>query len=406
MPIVILSTKRMLEDRVTDEIGADDYIVKPFEPREMIARVRAQLRRSTELSRDGASTIIRVGPRRADTSLQDAVVDGTAAWLTQKEVPSPASSRRRAGGRAGRGALPRRRGVGVGFVSWAYATARVPVSFAASTLYAVPVVAAIVAWLWLGEAPAALGGRRRGRRDRGRGPDGPRSTTGLDWGCVPTFCRHNRLEANCPICSRRARAGDHAAAAGGGPSRRAVSTPSKRRPPRALAGDLAVRRMARAADDGYENDPSPACGRRSRPQTSPTSSPSRPRGSKSCNRPARPLRRGRRGARRRGGGLARVPIAYLSPLESDEPFAEIERARTTGPRVSCPTSRARRWGPAPAHEPSRGTRSRGLPRRAGRRVAGGRDRGRAALDPPAPLRARLRAPRDAAASAARPLRLS
>src|SRR4051812_26150035 len=46
----------------------------------------------------------------------------------------------------------------IGFVSWAYASARVPVSFAASTLYAVPVVAALVAWLWLGEAPAALAG--------------------------------------------------------------------------------------------------------------------------------------------------------------------------------------------------------------------------------------------------------
>lgn len=44
----------------------------------------------------------------------------------------------------------------LGFVSWAYASARVPVSFAASTLYAVPVVAAAVAWLWLGETPAPL----------------------------------------------------------------------------------------------------------------------------------------------------------------------------------------------------------------------------------------------------------
>ena len=44
----------------------------------------------------------------------------------------------------------------VGFVAWAYASARVPVSFAASTLYAIPVVAALVAWLWLGEAPAPL----------------------------------------------------------------------------------------------------------------------------------------------------------------------------------------------------------------------------------------------------------
>jgi drug/metabolite transporter (DMT)-like permease len=44
----------------------------------------------------------------------------------------------------------------LGFVSWAYASARVPVSFAASTLYAVPVVAAAVAWLWLDETPTAL----------------------------------------------------------------------------------------------------------------------------------------------------------------------------------------------------------------------------------------------------------
>jgi DNA-binding response OmpR family regulator len=86
MPIVILSTKRMIEDRVTGlEIGADDYIVKPFEPREMIARVRAQLRRATELSRDGASTIIRAGRVAVDTSLQDAVVDGAPVGLTQKE---------------------------------------------------------------------------------------------------------------------------------------------------------------------------------------------------------------------------------------------------------------------------------------------------------------------------------
>lgn len=44
----------------------------------------------------------------------------------------------------------------LGFVAWAHASARLPVSFAASTLYAIPAVAAAVAWLWLGEAPAAL----------------------------------------------------------------------------------------------------------------------------------------------------------------------------------------------------------------------------------------------------------
>jgi terminal-alkyne amino-acid exporter len=42
----------------------------------------------------------------------------------------------------------------LGFVARAYASARVPGSFAASTLYAIPVVATAVAWMWLGEAPA------------------------------------------------------------------------------------------------------------------------------------------------------------------------------------------------------------------------------------------------------------
>lgn len=86
MPIVILSTKRELSDRVAGlETGADDYIVKPFEPAEVVARVRAQLRRANELSHAGAAEIIRVGPLAVDSSLQDAVIDGKSAGLTQKE---------------------------------------------------------------------------------------------------------------------------------------------------------------------------------------------------------------------------------------------------------------------------------------------------------------------------------
>jgi drug/metabolite transporter (DMT)-like permease len=44
----------------------------------------------------------------------------------------------------------------IGFVTWAYACAHVDVSVAAATLYSVPVVAFTVAWLWLGEEPAAM----------------------------------------------------------------------------------------------------------------------------------------------------------------------------------------------------------------------------------------------------------
>jgi DNA-binding response OmpR family regulator len=86
MPIVFLSTKRQLEDRVAGlETGADDYIVKPFEPLEMIARVRAQLRRATELNGDGAKRVIHVGRLVIDSALQDALIDGKPVGLTQKE---------------------------------------------------------------------------------------------------------------------------------------------------------------------------------------------------------------------------------------------------------------------------------------------------------------------------------
>src|SRR6478735_6812792 len=74
------------------------------------------------------------------------------------------------------------------------------------------------------------------------------------------FCRHNRLEATCPICSRKPSAGGEAS---GGVARRAggarstARAPSdKRRRPSAGRGasTLSVRRMARAADDGYEHE--------------------------------------------------------------------------------------------------------------------------------------------------------
>lgn len=85
-PIVILSTRRQLEDRVAGlETGADDYIVKPYEPAEMIARVKAQLRRAQQLSSSNGDEVIHAGRLTVDPSRQDALVDGQAVGLTQKE---------------------------------------------------------------------------------------------------------------------------------------------------------------------------------------------------------------------------------------------------------------------------------------------------------------------------------
>jgi DNA-binding response OmpR family regulator len=86
MPIIILSTRRQLKDRVAGlDTGADDYIVKPFEPDEIIARVRAQLRRAQELSGSDDQELISAGRLTIDPSVQDARVDDKPVGLTRKE---------------------------------------------------------------------------------------------------------------------------------------------------------------------------------------------------------------------------------------------------------------------------------------------------------------------------------
>jgi DNA-binding response OmpR family regulator len=84
MPILIVSTRREIEDRVAGlETGADDYIVKPFEPREVVARVRAHLRRSKNMQE--GEPVIHLGRVVVDVALRDALVDGSPAGLTRKE---------------------------------------------------------------------------------------------------------------------------------------------------------------------------------------------------------------------------------------------------------------------------------------------------------------------------------
>jgi hypothetical protein len=74
---------------------------------------------------------------------------------------------------------------------------------------------------------------------------------------VPLFCRHNRLEANCPICSREKAASRPAAGSrAGAATRRSTSTtatPARRNGAGSRAGRLVTRRLARATEDGYAN---------------------------------------------------------------------------------------------------------------------------------------------------------
>jgi len=83
VPIVMLTARGELEDRIEGlELGADDYIVKPFSPREVMLRVNAVLRRAAEGTVDGGAVVeldgLRLDPGRRQASLGPAAVELTA----------------------------------------------------------------------------------------------------------------------------------------------------------------------------------------------------------------------------------------------------------------------------------------------------------------------------------------
>jgi len=87
MTIVVLTGRNSEDDKVRAlEIGADDYVVKPFGHRELIARVRAHNRRA-ELDRDlvQTPTILEVGPLRLDSAERTVQIEGESLRLTGNE---------------------------------------------------------------------------------------------------------------------------------------------------------------------------------------------------------------------------------------------------------------------------------------------------------------------------------
>jgi len=83
LPIVMLTARDEEVDRVTGlELGADDYVTKPFSPRELVARVRAVLRRTEPDTEDDR---LEVGDVILDRRSRTAVVDGLEVELTARE---------------------------------------------------------------------------------------------------------------------------------------------------------------------------------------------------------------------------------------------------------------------------------------------------------------------------------
>ncbi len=87
-PIIMVTAKSEEIDKVLGlEMGADDYICKPFSPREVLARVRAQLRRNTYVEKDSSTSdnILRIGSLEIDKAAYQIKRDGKDVDLTFRE---------------------------------------------------------------------------------------------------------------------------------------------------------------------------------------------------------------------------------------------------------------------------------------------------------------------------------
>ena len=89
LPIIILSAKSEDADKILGlNVGADDYVTKPFNPLELVARVKSQLRRYTKLGStvvQNNSTVYAVGGLSIDDDLKEVTVDGEPVKLTPIE---------------------------------------------------------------------------------------------------------------------------------------------------------------------------------------------------------------------------------------------------------------------------------------------------------------------------------
>ena len=86
VPIIVVTAREEEADRVLGlELGADDYVTKPFSPRELVARVKAVLRRTETEPGDGPEPALRLGDLTVDPARHEVTFEGRPVGLTARE---------------------------------------------------------------------------------------------------------------------------------------------------------------------------------------------------------------------------------------------------------------------------------------------------------------------------------
>ena len=86
IPVILVTARTEEIDRLIGlEVGADDYVTKPFSPREVVARVKAVLRRCDRASAETNAPILRVGELEIDPSRRRVSIGGDVCELTRTE---------------------------------------------------------------------------------------------------------------------------------------------------------------------------------------------------------------------------------------------------------------------------------------------------------------------------------
>ncbi|PKN90168.1 MAG: DNA-binding response regulator [Chloroflexi bacterium HGW-Chloroflexi-4] len=86
VPVILLTSRREESDRIAGlELGADDYVVKPFSPQELVSRVRAVLRRTQTKLDSPAQANIQAGNLNINPQTREVLVNGSEIILTAKE---------------------------------------------------------------------------------------------------------------------------------------------------------------------------------------------------------------------------------------------------------------------------------------------------------------------------------